>query len=74
MNDDFKKLFTQHPNAIGETYLEHFFYAFCLGLRCWVIGTIAMIHAILPFTFTHTAHDQIQKLAKELTDRIKKVG
>lgn len=63
------KLFTQHPNDVGETYLEHLQAAWKIG-RCSIeIGLIAIIHGALPFMYTHTASDKLIDLAKNCKGR-----
>ena len=47
--------FTTHPASVGETYLQHFRFAFRFGSRMLVGGVAAVIHAFLPFCFTTTA-------------------
>jgi len=47
--------FTAHPASVGETYLQHFRFAFRFGSRMLVGGVAAVIHAFLPFCFTTTA-------------------
>ena len=58
-----KKLFTEHPHSIGETYFEHLICAAGYGLRMIVAGIAAIIHSVFPFLFETTASD----LAKEIT-------
>lgn len=64
-----KNIFTEHPKTIGETYVEHLLYASGVGWRCLKIAGIAFCHAVLPFTFEHTAGDMIQELAVALMTR-----
>ncbi len=58
-----KKLFTEHPHSIGETYLEHMICAAGYGLKMIIAGFAAIIHSVFPFLFETTASD----LAKEIT-------
>ena len=58
-----KKLFTEHPHSIGETYFEHLICAAGYGLRMIFSGIAAIIHSFFPFLFETTASD----LAKEIT-------
>ena len=57
-----KKLFTEHPHSLGESYLEHLICAAGYGLRMIVAGFAAIIHSVFPFLFETTASD----LAKEI--------
>ena len=47
--------FTAHPAAVGETYLEHFRFAFRYGTRMLAGGAAATIHSVFPFLFVTTA-------------------
>jgi hypothetical protein len=43
------KLFTEHPNSVGETYLQHCLVAAKLSLRLSMASLAQLVHAILPF-------------------------
>ena len=43
------KLFTDHPNSLGESYLQHFKVAFTLGVKGFVFGAVQVFHAFFPF-------------------------
>ena len=58
-----KKLFTDHPHSMDETYFEHLICAAGYGLRMIFAGFAAIIHSIFPFIFETTASD----LAREIT-------
>jgi len=47
--------FTAHPASVGETYGEHYRFAFRFGAQMTLGGIAAMIHALLPFLFITTA-------------------
>jgi hypothetical protein len=44
-----KKLFTEHPNSIGESYLEHMGQAVRVACKCQLAAATQLIHAVLPF-------------------------
>ena len=46
--------FTAHPASVGETYFQHFRFAFLFGARMLAGGAAAVVHAVLPFCFTTT--------------------
>ncbi|MDF1790869.1 MAG: DUF6356 family protein [Thalassobaculaceae bacterium] len=48
------RLFTQHPESVGETYVEHFGMASGFGARMILGGFACMVHGVLPFLFTKT--------------------
>jgi len=62
-----KKLFTDHPNQMGESYIEHLICASMYGVRMIFAGFAAIIHSIFPFLFQTTASD----LAKEITGDVR---
>jgi hypothetical protein len=57
-----QRLFTEHPESVGETYGEHLARAFCFGGRMVVAGLACMLHALLPFLFVHTGSEAIDEL------------
>jgi hypothetical protein len=56
------RLFTEHPESVGETYGEHLVRASCFGGRMVVAGLACMVHALLPFIFVHTGSQAIDEL------------
>lgn len=48
------RLFTQHPESVGETYAEHFGMASGFGIRMILGGLACLVHGVLPFLFTKT--------------------
>jgi hypothetical protein len=68
-----KKIFidcwSEHPNSIGESYWEHFFYAFQLGSLLIKLGTMVLIHSIFPFLFKTTASEILFKVVDEIRAR-----
>jgi Family of unknown function (DUF6356) len=59
---DMHKLFTEHPESVGETYGEHMVRASCFGGRMIVAGLACMLHAWLPFIFVRTGSQAINEL------------
>tara|TARA_E500000305_G_C3973855_1_gene213321 strand:- start:407 stop:652 length:246 start_codon:yes stop_codon:yes gene_type:complete len=49
MKTSIKKLFTEHPNSIGETYLEHMTQAMKVACKCQVAAVTQLLHAVFPF-------------------------
>ncbi|NKB47326.1 MAG: capsule biosynthesis protein [Legionellales bacterium] len=63
------KLFTKHPQSIGETYSQHAVYALkTAGILLWS-GCALIIHALLPWLFKETASNNIDTLYTQLTRR-----
>lgn len=63
--------FTRHPAEIGETYGEHFSAASAFGVALVGAGLACMIHAALPFVFTHTASKSVHRLNRKLVTKRK---
>lgn len=49
-----KNLFTDHPNSVGETYIEHMGQALSFAGPLLVAGIACLGHALLPFMFEKT--------------------
>jgi hypothetical protein len=49
-----RNAFTEHPASVGETYLEHGFFACRYGAKMVLGGCAALIHGIFPFLFETT--------------------
>jgi len=61
-----KGLFTDHPRAVGESYLEHWRFATKFSGKCFMAGVAASIHSIFPFMFKTTASEIIAEIGKLL--------
>ena len=56
------RLFTDHPQSVGESYSEHLITASGFGTRMVLAGLACMVHALLPFLFVKTGSQQISAL------------
>jgi hypothetical protein len=63
------RLFTAHPEAVGESYGEHLAMAAGFGLRMVLGGLACIVHAVLPFAFVTTASRTIRELHERLGKR-----
>lgn len=54
--------FTSHPASVGESYAQHFGFAFKFGATMAVGGLAAMIHAFFPFLCVTTASRKLDHL------------
>jgi hypothetical protein len=63
------RLFTAHPEAVGESYGGHFVVATGFGLRMVLGGLACLVHAVLPFAFVTTASRTIRELHHRMADR-----
>jgi hypothetical protein len=57
-----KHLFTEHPESVGESYVEHFGVASGFGMRMILAGLACLVHGVLPFAFTKTGSRTITEL------------
>lgn len=63
------KLFTKHPNSIGETYFEHFLFALFSGVSLVSGGVACIIHAVFPFLFENTGSLTAKKIIANVAKR-----
>ena len=47
--------FTAHPREVGETYVQHGFFACRYGLKMLAGGAAAFVHGVFPVLFKATA-------------------
>ena len=64
--------FTDHPSKVDETYFEHMRCAFKFFYTLLGLSLAALVHAILPFLFEHTASSGVKDLNDCMQDRVKK--
>lgn len=57
-----KRLFTEHPASVGESYAQHLRHAFAFGVRMMLGGLACMVHGLLPFLFVRTGSAQVRTL------------
>jgi Family of unknown function (DUF6356) len=67
-----KRLFTDHPEAVGETYGEHRAVAMSFAVPLLLAGLAALVHAFLPFLFATTASSTVKRLHARMTNRVAK--
>ena len=63
------KLFTSHPNAVGETYGEHFGVATTFGFTLIGAGLASVLHGVFPWLFQTTGSRTVKTLYHRLTGR-----
>lgn len=61
-----RRLFTEHPASLGETYTEHRRVALSYAGPLAAAALAALCHAVFPFLFKTTA----SMIVKQLNDRI----
>ena len=65
----FKKLFTEHPASVGESYVEHMGVALSFASPLLVAGLAGLIHAVLPFLCVTTASGTVKRLHARMMNR-----
>ena len=63
------RLFTAHPETVGETYFGHLAFAAWFASRLFLAGGAALVHALLPFCFETTASRIVRELAERTHNR-----
>jgi len=56
------KLFTEHPQSVGESYFEHMGVAASFGGHLLLASMACFVHAVFPFLCTKTGSGIITKL------------
>jgi hypothetical protein len=69
-----KNIFKNHPNAVGQTYFQHFLKSCSFGIQLIGIAIRAFIHAIFPWCFEYSTSDSISKLNDALQARKKAIN
>jgi hypothetical protein len=70
----FKRLFTDHPGSVGETYLEHMGVALSFAGPLLMAGAAAFVHAFLPFLCERTASTTVKRLHARMVNRVPKAA
>jgi len=61
-----KHLFTEHPETVGESYLQHMAAAGSFAGALFVAALACLIHAALPFAFEKTGSRIINGLHRRM--------
>lgn len=61
--------FRDHPQSVGETYIQHLWFASKFAARLFAIAGAALIHAIIPPLFETTASKHILALGEQIKNR-----
>jgi hypothetical protein len=56
------RAFTDHPESVGETYLEHLHSASWFAMTMFAGGVVCLLHAIFPFAFQKGGSARIKLL------------
>lgn len=63
------RMFTAHPEKVGESYFGHMAFAAWFSSRLFLAGGAALVHAFLPFLFETTASGIIRELYERTHNR-----
>ena len=61
-----KRLFTAHPDSVGESYWQHLGVAGSFGGRMLLAGLACLLHGLLPFLFVKTGSRAIEGLHHDM--------
>jgi len=67
-------LFTDHPNSVGESYLQHGLVALSYSIKLFFASVICFVHAFLPFLFKTTASSESRDVVNDVDRRAKKAS
>ncbi len=59
---DLRRLFTEHPASVGESYWGHLLRASWFSGRLLLAAGACLVHALLPFLFVRTGSQAITEL------------
>jgi hypothetical protein len=54
--------FTQHPESVGESWIEHMGQAWSFGGLMIAAGLACLVHGLFPFLFVTTGSATVRKL------------
>lgn len=72
MRDEVARAFTEHPEATGETYLEHLWFTTKMSARLFYAMVVLLIHGLFPFLLLRAASNQIERIYSIIKTRIPK--
>ena len=61
--------FTEHPNKLGETYLQHLLFALIFCSKITIAFVAFLIHAFFPFILKNTGGNIINNLSETINNR-----
>lgn len=59
---DLSRMFTEHPESVGETYTQHARHAFWFSGRLAIAAMACAVHAVFPSLCTRTGGTIIREL------------
>lgn len=70
MSTKIARLFTEHPDSVGESYFGHMAFAAWFAGQLAMAAGAALVHAVLPFLFETTASRIVKRLADRTHNRV----
>jgi hypothetical protein len=64
-----RRIFSDHPAAVGESYLEHMAFAFGFSARLFRAAVAAFIHGVVPCLHETTASTAVLDMTDEIRAR-----
>jgi len=62
-----KRMFLDHPTALGETYFEHQKYALSFAAAMFCGAVACFLHGLIPAAFTTTGSRTVVRLHERMT-------
>lgn len=63
------KIFTEHPNSVGENYYQHLWFTIKTSSILMLLAVCSIIHGIFPFLLIYKVSGTISRLNKDLINR-----
>ena len=64
----FRRVFTDHPNSVGETYGQHFLQALGFSAKLTLGGVACFVHALIPSLFEKTGSNAVRDLHARMVE------
>lgn len=61
-----KRLFTEHPASVGETYFEHLGQALSFAGPLFIASLACLVHAVFPFLCVKTGSRAVTQLHQRM--------
>ena len=69
MQSTLNRLFVSHPRSVGESYVEHAWFALRFSAMLFAAALAALIHALVPAMFERTASAIVRDLFERTHNR-----
>jgi hypothetical protein len=69
MQTTLHRVFLSHPQAVDESYGEHFVFALGFAARLFGAACAALVHALIPCLFETTASRMIREMHARIASR-----